>query len=104
MSRQLSLPEQRPTGPGGAVQVFEPGPSIGYTYFNYSQSGTTIFSAGFAPHPGITTYSLEHPPLPSVLGAVPGLDTLLYGQSQSTPMGVYFGISLTRTFWTFTLK
>jgi hypothetical protein len=101
MSRQLSLPERHPTGPGYTVDAFSPGTSIGYSYFNYSRSSTTIFSAGFAPRASITTFSVDQPPLPSVLGAVPGLDTLLYGHSQSTPAGVYFGVSLTRTFWTF---
>lgn len=99
LSRQLSLPERRPTGPGYTVQAFSPGTSVGYSYFNYSRSATTIFSAGIAPRSSATTFSLEHPPLPGPLGAVPGLETLLYGPSPTAPTGVYFGVSLTRTFW-----
>jgi RHS repeat-associated protein len=98
LSRQLSLPESSRTGPAYTVKVLEPGTSIGYTYFNYSHSGTTIFSAGFAPHAQYQDYSREEAPLPSVLGAIPQLDTLLYGHSTSSSAGVYFGVSLTRTF------
>jgi hypothetical protein len=76
--------------------VFEPGPSIDYTYLNYRRSGT-IFSTWFATHSGVTT-------LPSVLAAIPRLTRRSYVHTQSTPMGVYFGISLTRTFCTFTFK
>jgi RHS repeat-associated protein len=101
MSRQLSLPERHPTGPDFHVRYLDPGFSIGYTYFNYSHSSTTVFSAGFSPHAQYVDTSPTEPPLPSVLGAVPGLDTLLYGHPQSTDAGVYFGVSITRTFWTF---
>ncbi|MBZ5603547.1 MAG: RHS repeat-associated core domain-containing protein, partial [Acidobacteriia bacterium] len=98
LSRQLAQPEPTRTGPGYTVRLFDPGASIGYTYFNYSRSGATIFSAGFAPRAKYQDFSLDQPPLPSVLGAVPGLDTLLYGHDTSTPAGVYFGLSFTRTF------
>jgi hypothetical protein len=101
MSHQLALPERHSTGPDFRVRFLDPGFSIGYTYFNYSHSSTTIFSAGFSPHAQYTDTSPTEPPLPSVLGAVPGLDTLLYGHPQQTDAGVYFGVSVTRTFWTF---
>ncbi len=101
LSRQLALPERRHTGPAYTVQAFTPGVSIGYSYLHYSRSSTTIFSAGIAPRSTVTTYSLEHPPLPGPLGVIPGLDTLLYGPSPSAPTSVYFGVSLTQSFWAF---
>jgi RHS repeat-associated protein len=101
LGRQLALPERRPTGPSYVVRALDPGTSVGYSYLNYSRSATTIFSVGFAPRAQYTDFSPDEPPLPSVLGAIPGLDNLLYGHSQSSPAGVYFGVSLTRTFWAF---
>jgi RHS repeat-associated protein len=94
----LTAPREPRGGPGGVVQMYDPGFSLGYSYLSYGSSGTTIFSVGFAPRAQITNFSLEHPPLPSVLGAIPGLDSLLYRQPQSTPAGFYFGASLSRSF------
>jgi RHS repeat-associated protein len=37
------------SGAGGAVHMFEPGPSIGYTSFSYGTEGYRIFSAGVSP-------------------------------------------------------
>lgn len=36
-------------GAGGGIYMFEPGPSIGYTYFHYSATGTTLFNVGVSP-------------------------------------------------------
>ncbi|MGD2070370.1 MAG: RHS repeat-associated core domain-containing protein, partial [Gemmatimonadota bacterium] len=42
---------------GGEVPMFEPGPGAGYTYFDYSESGTTIFSVGASFTSSIVPYS-----------------------------------------------
>ena len=81
----------------GTIGVFEPGFALGYSHFATSSTGSSIFSVGFAPRASVQDYNLEHPPLPFPLGAVPGLDTVLYHQSTSTPAGWYVGASLTLT-------
>ncbi|HEU4891610.1 MAG TPA: SpvB/TcaC N-terminal domain-containing protein [Vicinamibacterales bacterium] len=98
MSRQLSLPERHPTGPPYTLTTFNPGLSVGYSYLNYSSSGLTVLSAGFAPRASVTTFSVEQPPLPFPLSAVPTIDERLYGHAQSAPAGVYFGVSWYQTF------
>ena len=98
LSRQLALPETHPTGPGYVVQGFSPGTAFGYSYISHSESGNTIFSVGFSPKSSLTNYSVEHPPITGILGAVPGLDSLLYGQPQGTPHGWYVGASLSGGF------
>jgi hypothetical protein len=36
--------------------VFEPGPSLGYTYFRYGSSGTTLFNVGVSPTSSAVPY------------------------------------------------
>ncbi len=43
-------------GAGGALYMSEPGPSIGYTYFHYSPTGTTLFNVGVSPTSSAVPY------------------------------------------------
>lgn len=82
----------------GTIQMFEPGTSVGYSYFSYGNSGLTVFSVGFAPRAEIVDYNLQHPPLPFPLSSIPGADEFLYRQSTSAPAGWYLGASLRGNF------
>lgn len=92
---QRGAPASLPSTSSGTVQMFEPGTSLGYSHLSLRDSTYRIFSVGVS-LPKITGYSSGLAPLGSYLGAVPGLDSLLYGQSLSTSFGkygAYFGVS-----------
>lgn len=85
--------------PYATTQVFDPGTSVGYSFINYGQSGSLIFSAGVAPRASLLDYSLTQPPLPAPASVLsPVLEPLLYGQERSQPAGIYFGASLRGSF------
>ena len=79
-------------------QLFGSGPSIGYSYFQLHGLDYHGFSAGFAPMPSLQTFSPAYAPLPFPISSIPGSDTLLYGQSLSTPTGKY-GVYAGFSFW-----
>ena len=97
---QRNAPNSPPTGPSRETLLFEPGTSLGYSHLSVRDSTYSIFSVGVS-LPKLTLYSSDLAPLPSVLGAVPGLDSLLYGRSLSTSFGqygFYFGASYSGSF------
>jgi hypothetical protein len=95
---QLNAPTSPPTGPMVTSQTFSSGPSVGYSYFQVHGIDYRGFSVGFAPLPSLGTSSPWYAPLPFPLSVIPGSDTLLYGQSLSTPTGKY-GVYTGFSFW-----
>ncbi|MGV3764393.1 SpvB/TcaC N-terminal domain-containing protein [Parapedobacter sp.] len=85
----------------GDITLFEPGMSVGYTYFNYGSRGSFIFSAGISPTSSLETYNRLQPRIPMV-GSLPivgdSVNQFLYGRSFSTPTGPYFGVRLGGSF------
>jgi RHS repeat-associated protein len=67
---------------GGAVNMFEPGPSYGYSYYNYSRSGTTFFNVGVSPTSSLVPY-------------YPGGVSQPFGGPSA---GTYFGLRYSTTF------
>jgi hypothetical protein len=97
---QRLAPSAPYSGPSVTAQMFEPGTSVGYSHIAVHDTRYTILSVGVS-LPKLTTYSPDIAPLPSVLGAVPSSDQLLYGQSLSTSTGkygVYVGASVSANF------
>lgn len=87
--------------PGGSIMMFEPGTSVGYTYFRYSSHGSFVFSAGISFDSSNVEYNRATPQIP-VVGDLPGIggavEKALYGRELSTSMGPYGGF---RAAWTF---
>lgn len=86
---------------GGSIMMFEPGMSVGYTYFHYGTRGSFVFSAGFSFDSSNVEYSREQPriPLVSDLPKVgDAVEKALYGRTLSTSMGPYAGVRLGWTF------
>lgn len=88
------------TAPGD-INLFEPGVSLGYTYFSYGENGSFIFSAGFSPVSTIETYNPAQPQIP-VARSLPLVGDFLhqqvYGRALSAPAGPYGGVRLGVTF------
>ena len=87
------------TDPNATTHVFDPGFSVGYSYFDYSESGSTVFSIGFAPFASTLSHSLAQPTLPNPVSALNSvLEPLLYGEETSQSAGVYYGAFFGRRF------
>ncbi|HEX2061368.1 MAG TPA: RHS repeat-associated core domain-containing protein, partial [Thermoanaerobaculia bacterium] len=83
---QIAAMTPRPT-PGGTVEVFQPGFSVGYTRAWIRPTWMGTLSVGVAPTPSIEQISPGQRSLP-----IPGMDRLLYGREITTPVpGPYFG-------------
>lgn len=87
--------------PPGDINLFEPGVSLGYTYFSYGENGSFIFSAGFSPVSTVETYNPAQPQIP-VARSLPLVGDFLhqqvYGRPLSAPAGPYGGVRLGVTF------
>ncbi len=83
-------------GPQRWTEVFNPGPTVGYSHIHSEGSATSILSLGV----GLsgTTWFTNAFAVPSIVSTV-GLDKVLVGQSMNTPAkGFYVGFNLSRTF------
>jgi hypothetical protein len=84
---------ETPGGPAGAVQMYEPGTSFGYTYFNYSSTNRLFLSVGVSPSSSVVPYfrgGLSQPDIP-LLGT--------FGVGPRAPEGgVYAGARLNWAF------
>ncbi|HMH46002.1 MAG TPA: RHS repeat-associated core domain-containing protein, partial [Pyrinomonadaceae bacterium] len=93
--------EYRRPSPGGSIMMFEPGTSVGYTYFRYGSHGSFVFSAGVSFSSSLVEYNQGQPRIPIVSGLpVVGdaVEKALYGRTLSTSMGPYGGVRLGWTF------
>ena len=85
----------------GSIMMYEPGASLGYTYFNYSSNGSFLFSAGVSPSSSVVEYNQLQPRIPIVSGLPivgEAIDQALHGRSFSTPAGPYVGVRVGGTF------
>jgi hypothetical protein len=85
----------------GSIFMFEPGASLGYTYFDYGNSGSFLFSVGVSPSSSVIEYSPVSPQIPGI-GSIPfvgdAVHTELYGRPLATPTGPYVGVRVGGSF------
>ncbi len=85
----------------GSIFMYEPGTSLGYTYFRTGSSGSLIFSLGVSPSSSVEEYNRLQQHIP-VVGSLPIIGNIIteaaYGRTLSTPSGPYVGGRLRLTF------